>query len=72
MARTLELSFATEMGGTARLVIDNPKEPIELAIVKQAMNEIINSGAFYSNTGDYVAVKGARLIERKVTDYGIL
>jgi hypothetical protein len=72
MAKTLELQFATEMGGTTRITIDNPKEPIDTAVVKNSMNQIIASGAFFSPTGDLVSVKGARVVERNVTDYEIV
>jgi hypothetical protein len=72
MAKTLELQFATEMGGTARLIVDNPKEPIDQLTVKQSMADIISAGVFYATTGNLVAFKGARLIDRKVTDYEII
>lgn len=72
MAKTLELQFATEMGGTARLTVDNPKEPIDVAEVKQSMEQIVTAGVFFSTTGNLVAVKSARVIERNVTDYEIV
>jgi hypothetical protein len=72
MAKTLELQFATEMGGTARITIDNPKEPIDTATVKASMNQIIAAGVFFSPTGNLVSVKGVRVMERNVTDYEIV
>ncbi|WP_442596460.1 DUF2922 domain-containing protein [Neobacillus sp. D3-1R] len=72
MAKTLELQFSTELGGTARVSLDNPKEPIDPAAVKLAMNQILSAGVFYSTTGNLVAVKGARVIERNVTDYELI
>jgi hypothetical protein len=72
MAKTLELQFATEMGGTARITIDNPKEPIDTATVKASMNQIIAAGVFFSPTGNLVSVKGVRVVERNVTDYEIM
>jgi hypothetical protein len=72
MARTLELQFATELGGTARITVDNPKEPVDPALVKQSMEQILTAGVFYSNTGNLVSIKGARLIERNVTDFEII
>jgi hypothetical protein len=72
MAKTLELQFATEMGGTARLTIDNPKEPVNTVAVKDSMNKIITAGVFLSPTGNFVSIKGARVVERNVTDYEIL
>ncbi|HYK73111.1 MAG TPA: DUF2922 domain-containing protein [Pseudoneobacillus sp.] len=71
MAKTLELQFSTEFGGTARVAVDNPKEPIDSAAVKQAMEQILASGVFYSTTGNLAAIKGARVVEHNVTDYEI-
>jgi hypothetical protein len=72
MAKTLELQFATESGKTLRLSLDNPKEPIDQAAVKQSMEQIIASGVFYSVNGNLVSVQGARVIDRNVTDYEIV
>ena len=72
MAKTLELQFTTESGKSARLSLDNPKEPIDQAVVKQSMEQIIASGVFYSANGNLATVQGARVIERNVTDYEIV
>ncbi|WP_419883620.1 DUF2922 domain-containing protein [Peribacillus sp. B-H-3] len=69
MAKTLELLFATLQGKTAVLSIDDPKEPVDLAKVKQAMDQIITLNVFTSRTGDYISKKGARVVERNVDDY---
>lgn len=72
MAKTLELEFVTELGKSARLSVENPKEPIEEAVVKQAMEEIIASGVFTSTNGNFVSVKGASVIDRNVTEYELV
>lgn len=72
MTKTLELQFATESGKTARLSLDNPKEPIDLVVVKQSMEQIIASEVFYSANGNFANIQGARVIERNVTDYEII
>jgi hypothetical protein len=72
MAKTLELEFVTELGKAARLSVENPKEPIEEAVVKQAMEEIIASGVFTSTNGNFISLKGARVIDRNVTEYEII
>jgi len=72
MAKTLELEFVTELGKAARVSVENPKEPIEEAVVKQAMEEIISSGVFTSASGNFASVKGARVIDRNVTEYEII
>lgn len=69
MAKSLELQFDTDLGKVARLSIDNPKEPIDEAVVKQSMDRIIAAGVFNTLNGKLVSAKGARIIERNVTDY---
>lgn len=71
MAKTLELQFLTDFGQSTNIMIDEPKEPINPVEVKAAMEEIIASNAFYSSKGTLVQVKGARVIERNVTEYEI-
>ncbi|WP_419955371.1 DUF2922 domain-containing protein [Neobacillus niacini] len=72
MAKTLELEFTTEFGKSARLSIENPKEPIEESVVKAAMEEMIGSGVFTSTNGNFASVKGARVIDRNVTEFEII
>ena len=71
MAKTLELEFVTENGKVARLSLDNPKEPIDPAAVKQSMDQMIASGVFSTANGNFASIQGARVIERNVTDYTI-
>ena len=72
MAKTLELQFATDLGKTAKLTVENPTEPIDEAAVKVAMESIIESNAFFSTNGNLAAVDGARVVERNVTEYEIV
>jgi hypothetical protein len=72
MAKTLELEFVTEFGKSARISIENPKEPIDEAAVTLAMEEMIASGVFTSTNGNYASVKGARVIDRNVTEYELV
>ncbi|CAM3861431.1 DUF2922 domain-containing protein [Mesobacillus zeae] len=69
MAKTLELQFVTDLGKAARITVDNPKEPINPAAVKLAMDQIIASDAFLTGNGILMSASGARLIERNVTEY---
>lgn len=69
MAKTLELQFVTEAGKQTRITVDNPKEPIDEAVVKQSMNIILASGIFNTASGNLATAKGARVIDRNVTDY---
>ena len=72
MAKTLELQFGTELGKTASLSVDNPKEPIDEEVVKQSMAQIIASGIFTTSSGKLVSAKGARVVDRSVTDYELV
>lgn len=70
--KILELSFLTTGGKTARLTIDYPKEPIDVEKVNRAMDTIISTGVFFDNDGHtYEEKKGARLIERSITEFPI-
>lgn len=72
MAKTLELQFSTELGKTARLSIENPKEPIDEEVVKLSMTQIIASEIFTSGSGRFVSAIGARVVDRSVTDYELV
>ncbi|MEW8970714.1 DUF2922 domain-containing protein [Mesobacillus jeotgali] len=72
MAKTLELQFTTALGKYAKLAVDNPKEPVDPAAVKLAMEQIIASNAFQPTNGTLVSVHSARVVERNVTDYELI
>ncbi|HWO77384.1 MAG TPA: DUF2922 domain-containing protein [Bacillus sp. (in: firmicutes)] len=69
MAKTLELEFGTQMGKVSRISINDPIEPVDPVAVELAMNTILTQNIFQSNSGDFVSILGARLVERNVTDY---
>jgi hypothetical protein len=71
MVKTIELQFGTELGKTARISVDNPKEPIDEEVVKLSMAQIIASDIFTSGSGKFISAKGARVVDRSVTDYEI-
>lgn len=71
MTKTLELQFVTAEGRTTRLAIDNPKEPVNINELNDVMDQVIADNIFYTDYGDLVAKKGARVIERTVTDYNL-
>ncbi|EIT83918.1 hypothetical protein A374_17824 [Fictibacillus macauensis ZFHKF-1] len=68
MAKTLELQFINEQEKVVTLSIDSPKEPVNGAAVKAAMETIIAQNVFNSKGGNYVKAKGARLVERNASD----
>lgn len=68
MAKTIELLFENAGGKVIRYTLDNPVEPFDGAAVNQAMDTIITQNAFTSSGGNLVKKKGARIVERNVTD----
>ena len=72
MAKSLELQFATEFGKTAKIAVDNPKEPVDEEVVKLSMSQIVASNVFTSASGRFVSAKGARVVDRNVTDYELV
>lgn len=71
MTKSLELTFVTNMGKQARISIDNPKEPVDPVAVKLAMEEILAANIFQSANGALAEIKGARVVERNITEYEI-
>ncbi|MBM7585480.1 hypothetical protein JOC86_002022 [Bacillus pakistanensis] len=72
MAKTLELQFTTQLGKSANVSVDDPVEPIDPAKVKLAMENLISENVIQSSSGALVAIKGARVVERNVTEYEIV
>lgn len=68
MAKTIELLFENVEGKTVRFTLDNPADPIDPAVVNNAMDTILAQNAMTSSGGDLVKKKGARIVERNVTD----
>ncbi|PKR83811.1 DUF2922 domain-containing protein [Heyndrickxia camelliae] len=70
--KTLELQFVTANNKTATISIDDPIEPVDVAKVKSAMEQIIASNIFHNASGyAYTEMKGARLVDHNVTEYTI-
>ncbi|MBY6054046.1 DUF2922 domain-containing protein [Cytobacillus firmus] len=72
MAKSLEMTFISELGKPTKLSVDNPIEPIDPAAVKATMEQIIAANAFEGNGGDLVLAENARLVERNVTEYELV
>lgn len=69
--KKLELIFENEDGKSVTFTLDNPVEPADAEAVNAAMDEVIAQNAFGSPGGNLVAKKGARIVERTVTDIDI-
>ncbi|WP_432358956.1 DUF2922 domain-containing protein [Sporosarcina sp. UB5] len=68
MAKTLQLSFTTAEGKQTSLTVDEPKDGLTPSEVEAAMQQIISSGVFEVDGYPLEAIKGARIVERTVTE----
>lgn len=66
--KTLELKFLNEQGRTVTISVGEPVEPADPTMIAQAMDEIVAQNIFFSSGGDIVSKKGARIVERNVTE----
>jgi len=71
MEKTLELQFLNEEGKVVKLSIEDPKDTLTEAEISTAMDAILTANVFISKGGRYVSKKGARIIERQVTEFTI-
>ncbi|QHS22075.1 DUF2922 domain-containing protein [Virgibacillus sp. MSP4-1] len=68
MAKKLELKFTNADGKTVTYSLDEPVEPVDTALINQAMDEIITQNTFTSSGGDLIEKKSARIVERNVQE----
>ncbi|MGJ9457414.1 DUF2922 domain-containing protein [Oceanobacillus sp. CF4.6] len=66
--KKLEMKFTNQDGKIVTYSLDKPIEPVNVASVHAAMDEIIAQNAFTSTGGDLIEKKSARLVERIVED----
>lgn len=66
MNKKLELLFENEEGRQVTVSLDDPIEPIDPELVKDAMQTIINGNTLISSGGDIISIRGARLVEHYV------
>lgn len=71
MAKVLELLFETETGKTATIAIDAPKPNVTSSEIQQVMQTIIMSNVFGGQAGAFVGIKGARIINRQVSQFDL-
>lgn len=69
--KKLELIFENEEGKTVTYSLDSPIDPADVVAVEAAMDEIITQNVFSTSGGNIVAKKGARFVERTVTEIEI-
>lgn len=68
--QVLELIFVKEDGKTVSFSIDNPITPVNELVVNQVMDTILASSVF-SSISENTRKKGARLIEKNVSEVQI-
>lgn len=66
--KRLELIFENEGGKSVTYTLDDPVDPVDVAAVHAAMDEIIAQNVFESTDGAIITKKAARIVERTVTD----
>ncbi|WP_088006414.1 DUF2922 domain-containing protein [Indiicoccus explosivorum] len=71
MAQTLELTFESALGKEATFTVDAPRADLTALELKTGMDSIIALGAFAVEGSLFAAAKGARIVERNVTEYEI-
>ncbi|OAS87790.1 MULTISPECIES: DUF2922 domain-containing protein [Metabacillus] len=68
MAKTLELQFLNTAGKTVKISVDSPVEPVDQIALNTAMDQLLAANIFISTDGEFVSKKGARIIDRNVTE----
>ncbi|MEY9977994.1 DUF2922 domain-containing protein [Lysinibacillus sp. RC79] len=69
MTQVLELQFETAAGKTATFAIDAPKQKVTAEEIQKVMQTIIAKNVFDGQAGTLVAMSGARIIDRQVTEF---
>ena len=68
MAKTLELLFLNLEGKTVKVNVDSPIDPVDQQALTTAMDQILTSNIFITNGGEFISKKGARIVDRSVTE----
>jgi hypothetical protein len=71
MAKTLELQFLNTAGKTVKISVDSPVEPVDQIALNAAMDQILAANIFISTDGEFVSKKGARIVDRNVTEIAL-
>jgi hypothetical protein len=71
LAKTLQLQFLNQESKIVTISIDNPIEPVDTLALNTTMDTILSSNVFTSAGGDFVSKKGARVVERNVTEIAL-
>ncbi|QPQ31461.1 DUF2922 domain-containing protein [Lysinibacillus sp. JNUCC 51] len=69
MTQILELQFETAAGKTTTVAIDAPKPKVTAEEIRQVMQTIITKNVFDGQASALVAMSGARIVDRQVTEF---
>lgn len=68
MAKQIEMQFLNEENRTVTISLEDPVEPVNPEDVNAAMDTVLSENAFTSSGGNLMSKKGARIVERTVTE----
>ncbi|MEG0449621.1 MAG: DUF2922 domain-containing protein [Lysinibacillus sp.] len=71
MTQVLEMQFTTAAGKTSTITVDVPKENLTSSEVQGVMQTIIDQNVFEIEAAAFVAIKGARIVERQVESFDV-
>jgi len=66
MARKLEMVFRDALGKIMKISVDNADENLTADSIKSAMESIISKNVFATETGDLIAIDGARIVDTNI------
>lgn len=72
ITKRLEMIFQNAGGSRATIAVPEPDAALTAVQVQAAMNDIIAKNVFESNGGDLVAIAGARIVTRDVTELAVV
>ncbi|MFZ5968991.1 MAG: DUF2922 domain-containing protein [Bacillota bacterium] len=66
--KRLEMIFKTQMGRTAKVTVDNPRDDLLETDVQAAMQTIITKNIFDTNSGNLVEIDSAQVVTTDVAE----
>lgn len=69
MGKTLEMVFTTDKSKSSTVSVEDPKEPVDVDVVKAIMDKLISEGAFATSSGKLASKKTIRIVDRSVQEY---
>ncbi|MCM3443118.1 DUF2922 domain-containing protein [Metabacillus halosaccharovorans] len=67
----MRTSILNVEGKTVKVNVDSPIEPVDPVAISAAMDSILTANIFVTSGGEFVSKKGARIVERNMTEVGL-